>query len=89
MPRLAALPPAIAREPTPSARSGCTAGAAGAEVTDDPDTVDDAGSGSAAVSGVLNDASLRDELRQTAGGLKSRYSVKAMVDAYVEIIEGL
>ena len=44
---------------------------------------------SAAVSGVLNDASLRDELRQTAGGLKSRYSVKAMVDAYVEIIEGL
>ena len=44
---------------------------------------------SAAVSSVLNDAPLRDELRQTAGGLKSRYSVKAMVDAYVEIIEGL
>src|SRR5205807_669936 len=38
---------------------------------------------STAVSSVLNDAPLRDELRQTAGGLKSRYSVKAMVDAYV------
>jgi hypothetical protein len=28
-------------------------------------------------------------LRENAKGLKSRYSVKAMVDAYVEIIEAL
>lgn len=44
---------------------------------------------SAAVSRAIDDKPLRDELRQTASGLKSRYSVKAMVDAYVEIIEAL
>jgi len=44
---------------------------------------------SAAVSRVLDDKLLRDELRQNASGLRSRYSVKAMVDAYVEIIEAL
>ncbi len=44
---------------------------------------------SAAVSQVLEDELLRDELRQNAAGLKSRYSVQAMVDAYVEIIEAL
>jgi glycosyltransferase involved in cell wall biosynthesis len=44
---------------------------------------------SAAVSALLNDRILRDGLRQNAAGLKSRYSVKAMVDAYVEIIETL
>ena len=44
---------------------------------------------SAAVSRALHDKPLRDELRLAASGLKSRYSVKAMVDAYVEIIEAL
>jgi len=44
---------------------------------------------SAAVSNVLDDKLLRDELRHNASGLQSRYSVKAMVDAYVEIIEAL
>jgi glycosyltransferase involved in cell wall biosynthesis len=44
---------------------------------------------SAAVSRVRDDKLLRDELRQNASGLRSRYSVKAMVDAYVEIIEAL
>jgi glycosyltransferase involved in cell wall biosynthesis len=44
---------------------------------------------SAAVSTVLDDGRLRNELRQNAAGLKSRYSVQAMVDAYVEIIEAL
>ena len=44
---------------------------------------------SAAVSKVLDDSDLRNELRQNAVGLKSRYSVQAMVDAYVEIIEAL
>ena len=44
---------------------------------------------SAAVSRVVDDKLLRDELRQNASGLRSRYSVKAMVDAYVEIIEAL
>jgi len=44
---------------------------------------------SAAVSTVLDSRPLRDELRKNAEGLKSRYSVKAMVDAYVEIIEAL
>jgi glycosyltransferase involved in cell wall biosynthesis len=44
---------------------------------------------SAAVSRVLDDKLLRDELRKNASGLRSRYSVKAMVDAYVEIIEAL
>ena len=42
---------------------------------------------SAAVSTVLSDKLLREELRQNAAGLQSRYSVEAMVDAYVEIIE--
>lgn len=44
---------------------------------------------SMAVSKALGDKPLRDELRRNAAGLKSRYSVKAMVDAYVGIIEAL
>jgi glycosyltransferase involved in cell wall biosynthesis len=44
---------------------------------------------STAVSKVLEDKLLRDELRRNAAGLKSRYSVKAMVVAYAEIIEAL
>lgn len=42
---------------------------------------------SAAVSKILTDNTLRDELRQNAKGLKSRYSVGAMVDEYVEILK--
>jgi glycosyltransferase involved in cell wall biosynthesis len=42
-----------------------------------------------AVSKVLGDERLSAELRQNASGLKSRYSVKAMVDAYVDILEAL
>ncbi|MGQ0685868.1 glycosyltransferase family 4 protein [Bradyrhizobium sp.] len=41
----------------------------------------------AAVSRALGDNDLRNELRQNAEGLKSRYSVKAMVDEYVGIIQ--
>lgn len=41
---------------------------------------------SAAVSNILKDERLRAELRRNAAGLKSRYSVQAMVDAYLEII---
>jgi glycosyltransferase involved in cell wall biosynthesis len=41
----------------------------------------------AAVSRLLADNDLRDELRRNAEGLKSRYSVKAMVDEYVGIIQ--
>jgi glycosyltransferase involved in cell wall biosynthesis len=52
------------------------------------DAADSAGF-SAAVSAVLADGRLRDELRQAAEGLKSRYSVQAMVDSYVDIIEAL
>ena len=44
---------------------------------------------SAAVSRALEDKPLRDALRQTASGLRSRYSLEAMIDAYVEIIEAL
>lgn len=42
---------------------------------------------SAAVSRILTDRALRDELRQNARGLKSRYSVSAMVDEYIEILD--
>jgi glycosyltransferase involved in cell wall biosynthesis len=42
---------------------------------------------SAAVSRILTDGALRDELRRNAKGLKSRYSVGAMVDEYIEIID--
>jgi glycosyltransferase involved in cell wall biosynthesis len=42
---------------------------------------------SAAVSRVLDDAPLRDELRANASVLKSHYSLKPMVDAYVDLIE--
>ena len=48
--------------------------------------VSDTAKFSAAVSNILKDERLRDELRLNAAGLKSRYSVQAMVDAYVEII---
>ena len=41
---------------------------------------------SAAVSQLLNDQALSDELRQNAKGLKSRYSVDAMVEEYVRIL---
>lgn len=42
---------------------------------------------SAAVSKILADKTLREELQQNAKGLKSRYSVGTMVDEYVEILE--
>ncbi|WP_027548919.1 glycosyltransferase family 4 protein [Bradyrhizobium sp. WSM2254] len=41
---------------------------------------------SAAVSRLLTDQTLRDELRQNAKGLKLRYSVDAMVEEYVRIL---
>ena len=41
---------------------------------------------SAAVSRLLTDRALRDELRQNAKGLRLRYSVDAMVEEYVRII---
>jgi glycosyltransferase involved in cell wall biosynthesis len=42
---------------------------------------------SAAVSTLLTDQHLSDELRQNAKGLRLRYSVDAMVDEYVRILE--
>ncbi|WP_454648950.1 glycosyltransferase family 4 protein [Bradyrhizobium liaoningense] len=42
---------------------------------------------SAAVSTLLTDEQLSDELRQNAKGLRLRYSVDAMVDEYVRILE--
>lgn len=42
---------------------------------------------SAAVSTLLTDRHLSDELRQNAKGLRLRYSVDAMVDEYVRILE--
>jgi glycosyltransferase involved in cell wall biosynthesis len=42
---------------------------------------------SAAVSRVLDNAPLREALRANAGVLKQHYSLKAMVDAYVELVE--
>lgn len=39
------------------------------------------------VSRLLGDSDLRNELRQNAKGLKSRYSVNAMVDEYVGILQ--
>ncbi|MGN1286999.1 MAG: glycosyltransferase family 4 protein [Bradyrhizobium sp.] len=41
---------------------------------------------SAAVSQVLTDRSLSDQLRQSAVGLKSRYSLDAMIEEYVRIL---
>ncbi len=41
---------------------------------------------SAAVSRILTNKTLRDELRQNAKGLKSRYSVDSMVEEYVQIL---
>ncbi|OAF18644.1 glycosyltransferase family 4 protein [Bradyrhizobium neotropicale] len=41
---------------------------------------------SAAVSTILTDQALSDELRQNAKGLKSRYSVDAMVEEYIQIL---
>ncbi|MBH5399780.1 glycosyltransferase family 4 protein [Bradyrhizobium sp. CNPSo 4010] len=42
---------------------------------------------SAAVSRLLTDEQLRDELRQNAKGLRLRYSVDAMVEEYVRILD--
>ncbi|MEK9278531.1 MULTISPECIES: glycosyltransferase family 4 protein [unclassified Bradyrhizobium] len=42
---------------------------------------------SAAVSRILTDKALSNELRQNAKGLRSRYSVETMVDEYVQILE--
>lgn len=42
---------------------------------------------SAAIADVLNDRALSEALQQSARGLKSRYSVDAMVDDYVQILE--
>ena len=42
---------------------------------------------SAAVSRVIDDTQLREELRTNASVLKQHYSLKAMVDAYVELVE--
>jgi glycosyltransferase involved in cell wall biosynthesis len=44
---------------------------------------------SAAVSKILTDDTLREELRRNAKGLKSRYSVGTMVDEYVEILKAI
>jgi glycosyltransferase involved in cell wall biosynthesis len=44
---------------------------------------------SAAVSRILTDNILREELRRNAKGLKSRYSVGTMIDEYVEILNGI
>jgi glycosyltransferase involved in cell wall biosynthesis len=41
---------------------------------------------SAAVSGILTNEDLKDELRQNAKGLKSRYSLDTMVEEYVQIL---
>ena len=41
---------------------------------------------SAAVSRLLTDQTLSDELRQNAKGLRLRYSVDAMVEEYVQIL---
>jgi glycosyltransferase involved in cell wall biosynthesis len=43
----------------------------------------------AAVSRVLDDGTLRSQLQQNARGLKARYSVNAMVDEYVGILQKL
>jgi glycosyltransferase involved in cell wall biosynthesis len=42
---------------------------------------------SSAVSRVLTDDALRDELRRNARGLRSRYSVETMVEEYVQILD--
>jgi glycosyltransferase involved in cell wall biosynthesis len=42
---------------------------------------------SAAVSRILNDKNLRDELRRAGKGLASRYSVEAMVGEYVRVLD--
>ena len=42
-----------------------------------------------AVARVLHDKPLGEELRRNGKGLKSRYSVNAMVEAYAGIIEAL
>jgi glycosyltransferase involved in cell wall biosynthesis len=44
---------------------------------------------SAAVSRILTDNALREDLRRNAKGLKSRYSVGTMIDEYVEILNGI
>jgi glycosyltransferase involved in cell wall biosynthesis len=42
---------------------------------------------SAAVSRILNDKNLRDDLRRTGKGLASRYTVDAMVSEYVRVLD--
>lgn len=42
---------------------------------------------SAAVSSILTDKALSNELRQNAKGLRSRYSVETMVEEYVQILD--
>jgi hypothetical protein len=41
----------------------------------------------AAVSRILGDAALNDALKRNASGLRLRYSVDAMVDDYVRILQ--
>ena len=43
---------------------------------------------SAAVSRILTDKDLRDDLRRTGKELTSRYSVDAMVSEYVRVLDG-
>ncbi len=50
------------------------------------DASDDA-SFRAAVTAVLSDDILRDDLRQNAAGLKSRYSLDTMIDEYIRILD--
>ena len=50
------------------------------------DASDDA-SFRAAVTAVLTDDVLRDDLRQNAAGLKSRYSLDTMIDEYIRILD--
>jgi glycosyltransferase involved in cell wall biosynthesis len=40
-----------------------------------------------AVSRILADPALRNELRQNAKGLRSRYSVEMMVEEYAQILD--
>jgi glycosyltransferase involved in cell wall biosynthesis len=42
---------------------------------------------SAAITRVLTDETLRDELRQSAKGLRSRYSLDSMIEEYVQILD--
>ena len=48
---------------------------------------DDTAAFADAIARVLGDPQLAEQLRRSGQGLKSRYSVDAMVDAYVDIID--